>query len=219
MIAHKTLWFLITLVAAMTAAAIWRISLLPDWTQVPFVAGRNGPHNEHGIWFFVTPLCVLLMTGIALGTKWLVNGPQDAVQAHQRSNTLVLLGTAIVATLMQAFMIARSLGYGAQLDGEVVSRLVIIVVAILIILQGNALPKLPWITSRMPAFQLDAWQQTRARRFSGRASIAFGLVMIAAALLLDAGIIAPLVMGLVPLYLGALIWYSLKLKREPSASV
>jgi hypothetical protein len=216
MIANKTLWFLIALVIAMTAAAFWRLSLLPDWTQVPFVAGREGPHNEHGIWFFVTPLCVLLMIGIAYGSKWMVIGPQDALRAHQRSNKLVLLGTAIVAALTQAFMIARSLGYGASLDGDVISRLVIIVVAILVIVQGNSSPKLPWVSSRFPAFDLDAWQQTRVRRFSGRLSIVFGLVMIAVALLLDTDLIAPIVMALVPFYLGAIFWHAHKVKGEPS---
>jgi len=216
MIDRKTLWILWLFIAATAAAAIWRLSLLPDWTQVPFPAGRDGPHTEHGLWLFVTPLCILLMLALAWGTQRLVSGPDAAMQAHQRNSKLVLLGTGVIATLMQGFVIGRSLGYGNGVDGDVLSRGVIVLVAILIMIQGNSMPKLPWISSRFPAFDLDPWQQVRSRRFAGRMSIAFGLAMIAAALLLPVSIVPFLVMALALSYLGVIVWHALKVKREPS---
>jgi hypothetical protein len=213
MIDRKTLWILILLALAMTAAALWRLSLLPDWTQVPFM-GDRGPHTKHGLILFVPPLSLLFLIALACGTQWLVSGPDEAIQAHQRRNRLMLLGTGMLTLLGDAFLISRSLGYGGGLNGEVFSRAVIMVSAVLVMAQGNNMPKLPWISSRFGAFQLDPWQQVRARRFAGRLSIGYGLAMIAAAALLPVRVIPPIVIALTPLYLGAIIWRSVRLKRE-----
>jgi len=40
MIDRKTLWILLLLCLAMTAAAVWRLSLLPDWHHMPFSPPR-----------------------------------------------------------------------------------------------------------------------------------------------------------------------------------
>jgi len=216
MIDRKALWILLLLCLAMTAAAIWRLSLLPDWTHVPFMVGRNGPHTEHGLVLFVAPLSMLVMIAIAFGTKWLVSGPDEAIKTHQRRNRLTLVGTGVMGALMQSFIIGRSLGYGNSVDAEALSRAVIMVSAILVMIQGNNMPKLPWISSRFPAFQLDPWQSARARRFAGWLSIAYGLALIAAAALLPARAMAPIVMAFTPVYLGAIIWNCFRLKREAS---
>jgi hypothetical protein len=217
MIDRKTLWLLILLCLATTATAVWRLSLLPDWTRVPFTVGRSGPHIEHGLVLFVPPLSLLFMIGLAFATRWLVSGPEESVKIHQRRNRLALLGTGVMVTLMQFFIIGRSLDYGNGLNADAISRGVIIVSAILMMLQGNNMPKLPWISSRFPALQLDPWQSARAKRFAGRMSIGLGLIMIAVAALLPARIIGPAVMSAVPLYIGVIVWYSLRLKREPSS--
>jgi len=122
----------------------------------------------------------------------------------------------VITAMMQAFIIGRSLGYGNGVDAEALSRAVIMVSAILVIIQGNSMPKLPWISSRFAAFQLDPWQSARARRFAGWLSIAYGLAMIAAAALLPVRAIAPFVMAFTTVYVGAIVWNSFRLKREPS---
>ena len=115
MIDRKGLWILLLLIFAMTAAAIWRLSLAPDWTQVTFI-GAHGPHTKNGLILFLLPLCLLLASTIAVATKWLVLGPDEAIQVHQRRNRLMLLGTGMMVALMQAFMISRSLGYGLSVS-------------------------------------------------------------------------------------------------------
>lgn len=216
MIDRKTLWFMILVMLGMCAASFWRLSLAPDWAHVPFTGDNGLSHTRHGLVLFIGPLSLLLATGLVLASRWLVSGSPDAIAAYQRNNRLILRGTAVLGAAMHAFLISRSLGSGLSLNGEILSRLVIGASALMIMMQGNNLPKLPWVTSRFAAFQLDAWQSARLRRFSGFLSIAYGLAMIAAAALLPVRILPPLVMGLVPFYLGALIWTALRLKREPS---
>jgi hypothetical protein len=216
MIDRKTLWFLILLILAMTAAAIWRLSLLPDWTQVTFIGDDGRPHTKSGLFLFLGPLSLLFAAMLVLATRRLVTGSDEAIRAYQRSNRLVLWGTGVASALMQAFMIGRSLGLGINLSGETLARFVIGSTSVLIIMHGNNLPKLPWISSRFAAFQLDPWQSARLKRFSAWMSIAYGLGMIAATVLVPMRVLPPLVLVLCPVYLGAIIWNALRLKREPS---
>jgi hypothetical protein len=216
MIDRKTLWILLTLALAMTAAALWRISLLPDWTQVPFMLGRDGPRTQHGLWFFVPPLLVLSMIPFTYVMKWLITGPREAAQAHHRMGAQMLVLASLLAAASQFFQISSSLGHDFGLNGEMMGRATIVVMALLIIVHGNYMPKLPWVSSRFPAANLDAWQQARSQRFSGRLSIVYGLVMLGAAAFLDMSAVPVLVMAITPLYLGAIFWHAHSLKREPS---
>jgi hypothetical protein len=216
MIDRKTLWFMILAIAAMCAASFWRLGLAPDWAHVPFIGDNGRQHTKNGIVLFIGPLSLVLVVAVSFLARRLVSGSAEAIAAYQRNNRIVLLGTGVLGVLMHAFLISRSLGAGLGLNGQTLSRLVIGITGLLIMMQGNNLPKLPWVTSRCTAFQLDAWQSARLKRISGFASITYGLIMVAAAALVPVSTLAPLVMGLVPIYLGTLIWTALRLKREPS---
>ena len=215
MIDRKTLGILILLVLAMTATAIWRLSQLPDWTQVTF-PGPNGARTKHGLILFFIPACTLFMIAVPWAKKWLFTGPHDAIQAVQRSGRLVLLGTGAILAVSQAFMIARSMWLGLSVDAQMLSRGTLIVSAVLVIMRGNSLPKLPWLSARFPAHQLDAWQQARIRRFAGRLSIAYGLAMIAVAATLPVPTMVVAVLATAPAYVAVNAWYGHRLRREPS---
>ena len=215
MIDRKAFTILILLALAMAAAAVWRLSLLPDWTAVPFT-GPSGPFTRHGLVLFISPLSILFMLAIGWGTSRLVSGTEEAIAAYQRLNRNVMLGVSALTVLMHGYIISRSLGLAEALDGEVLARGTVVITAILVMIHGNALPKMPWLSSRIPSFQLDAWQSARSRRFAGWTSIVMSMAMIAAALLMPMKAVAPIVMGLSLVYLGAIIWYALKVKREPS---
>jgi hypothetical protein len=128
----------------------------------------------------------------------------------------MLLGTGVLSALAQSFMISRSLGYGLSVNGETLARAVIAAGGILLMTQGNNMPKLPWISSRFAAFQLDPWQFARSKRLAGRLSVAFGLAMMAAAILLPVRATPLIVLPLCLLYAGVIKWHAFRLKREPS---
>jgi len=215
MIDRKTLGILLALVAAMTAASLWRLSLLPDWTQLPFT-GAKEPYIRHGLVLFVTPLCILLVIGCVQGSKFLVTSPEASLTPYRRMNRLVLLGLTVVTALMHAYVIGRSLGHGLGLNPEMLSRGTIMICALLVIIQGNFLPKMPTVSARFRACQLDEWQQKRSRRFSGRLAVVYGLLIIAAAALLPTRALVPTVALLTPVYMGLIGWNLLRLKREPA---
>jgi hypothetical protein len=216
MIDRKTRWFLILLIAAMCAASFWRLSLAPDWTHVSFINDKGQSHTKNGLVLFIGPASLLLCLVLASVSRRLVSGSEEAIRAYQRANRLVLLGVGVLSGLMHVFMVSRSLGASLNLNGEILSRLVIGITAILVMMQGNRLPKLPWVTSRFKAFELDAWQSARLKRFSGRLSVAYGLALIVVAALVPTRAMGPLVMAIVPVYLGAIVWYCRRLKREKS---
>ena len=215
MIDRKVLWISVFFFVAMTAAAFWRLSLLADWTQVTF-PGPKGPHTRHGLILFLIPACMLFMIALAWGIKWLVSGPKEAIQVHARRQSLMLLGTGVLLIVAQTFMISRSLNHGLSVNGETLARGTLMVSAILLIMQGNIMPKLPWLSSRFSKRQPDPWQQMRVRRFAGLMSIAYGLIMIAAAALLPVLTAAITVLVLCPIHVAVILWYSFRLRREPS---
>jgi len=215
MIDRKALWILILLGLAMTAAAIWRLSLLPDWHHMPMLTPR-GLVVKNGLVLFVPPLSLLFTLAVVLAAKWLVTGPDEAIQARQRHSRLILLGTGMLTALAQTFIIGRSLGHSFGLNPEFFARAVLIVSAIMLTAYGNSMPKLPRVSKRIAAFDLDPWQSARSRRLAGRLTVAFGLFQIIAAVLLPVRAITPVVLVLALAYLGAIFSHVFWLKREPS---
>ena len=215
MIDRKALWILMLLFFAMTAAAIWRLSLLPDWTQLPIVTPR-GPSTRNGLVLFAPPLSLLFMIIIGLAMNWLFSGPDEAIQIRQRRSRLLLLGTGAMTALAQAVIISRSLHYGLWLNPENVARAVVAVGGILTMMHGNIVPKMPSVSKRIAALNLDAWQSARSRRLTGWMTVAFGLAMINAAVLLPLRAMAPTVLTLCVAYYCVFIWHFARLKRESS---
>ena len=66
---------------------------------------------------------------------------------------------------------------------------------------GNSIPKLPRVSKRIAAFNLDPWQSARSRRLAGRLTVAFGLFQVIAAVLLPVRAITPVIMVLCLVYL------------------
>ena len=215
MIDRKSLWILILLGLAMTAAAVWRLSLLADWHHMPMLTPK-GLVVKNGLMLFVPPLSLLFMLAVAFATKWLVTGPDQAIQARQRHSRLILLGTGVLTAFAQAFIIGRSLGHSFGLNPELFARAVLTVSAIMLTTYGNNIPKLPSVSKRIAAFNLDPWQSARSRRLAGRLTVAFGLFQVITAVLLPVRAITPIIMVLCLVYLGAIFSHVFLLKREPS---
>jgi hypothetical protein len=215
MIDRKGLWILVLLCLTMAAAAVWRLSLLPDWHHMPMMTPK-GLVTKNGLVLFAPPLSLLFMLVVAFATKWLVTGPDEAIEARQRHSRLILLGTAMLMALAQTFIIGRSLGHGFGFNPEILARAMLMASAMMLTTYGNSIPKLPRVSKRIAAFNLDPWQSARSRRLAGRLTVALGLFQIIAAMLLPVRAITPIVMVLCLAYFGAISWHVFWLKREPS---
>jgi hypothetical protein len=215
MIDRKALWFLILLCLAMTAAAVWRLSLLPDWTRMPMPTPR-GPITRSGLVLFAVPLSLLFTIAALAAPKWLASRPNEALAALYRRIRFVPIVSGVLLALLQVFLISRSLRHGLGLNPVAIARIVMAVNGVLVIMQGNIMPKLPRVPSRFAALNLDPWQAARSRRFAGRMTVAFGLVLIAGAFLLPLRAILVTVPMLTLAFCGVLIWNNVRVKREPS---
>ena len=214
MIDRKSLGILILLCLVMTAAAIWRFALLPDWHHMTVVT-PSGPRTRSSLFLFAPPLAMLFMIALACAMNWLVSGPKEALAARHRWSRPMLVGSGVMVTLMQAFMIARSLGHGLGLNPEAIARAMLAVTGSLMVMHGNIIPKLPRLSKRIAVFNLDPWQSARSLRFTGRMTVAFGLVMMVAAVLLPMRATVSTVLILTLGFYGAVLWYFVRLKREP----
>jgi len=215
MIDRKPLWFLILLCLAMTAAAVWRLSLLPDWTQMPMPTPK-GMVTRSGLVLFIPPVCLLFTIAALAAPKWLASRPNEALATLYRRIRPFPMAAGVLLALMQAFLISRSLGHSLGLNPVAIARIVMTVTGIMIIMQGNAMPKLPRVPSRFAALNLDPGQSARSRRFAGRITVALGFAEIAGAILLPLRAITVTVLILTLAFCGALIWNIVRVKREPS---
>jgi hypothetical protein len=215
MIDRKGLWILGLLCLAMTAAAIWRLSLLPDWTQMPMPSPK-GMVTKSGLVLFIQPLTLLFAITVFAVQKWLVTGPSEALAAWYRRTRLLPMVTGVCLALMQAFIISRSLGYGLGLDAQAMTRTIIVMTGVLVILLGNVRPKLPRLSKRFAMLDLDPWQSARNSRFAGQMTVVMGLAVVAAAVLLPLRAMTSTIFILWLGFCGAVIWHFVRLKREPS---
>jgi hypothetical protein len=156
------------------------------------------------------------MITIGLAMNWLFSGPDEAIQIRQRRSRLLLLGTGVMTALAQAVIISRSLHLGLWLNPATLARAVVGVGGILTVMYGNIVPKLPRVSKRFAALNLDPWQSARSRRVAGWMTVALGLAMITVAVLLPLRAMAPTALALCAAYYCVCIWHFTRLKREPS---
>lgn len=213
MIDRKALWISLFLVCAMIAAILWRLSLLPDWHHVP-ADGPGGSRTIPVFMIFAGPLAVLFSVAVLYVRKWLRSGPEEAMQHWRRSNGLILMFNAVMMALMQAFILARSLGALQSVDRLAVSHAAFLVSGIFLMVAGNALPKAPWLSMRFRP--LDPWQWNRHLRFGGKLMVGMGLFMAVGMPLLPEKMVPPVTIGLMLTMLAAGFWHRAWVKREPS---
>lgn len=213
---RKAFWISGLLLLAMTGATFWRLSLLPDWHHIP----ADGPASERTIslfWLFWVP-CGLLFTMAMLPVRrWLVSGSPEAMQAWRRYRGGFLIFYSAILSLMQAFILARSLGLAAEMDRLAAARFFLFVAGIAIMVLGNALPKMPFLTARLRFFRLDPWQWNRQLRFTGKLMVGMGLFLAIGLQLLPLTLWRPAIHGVFVAYLAALLWHRAMVKRQPSA--
>jgi len=220
MIDRKALWFAITVIIAMVGSTVWRLSLLPDWHMMP-LDGPNGTHRANSLIIFSQPLALTVATVNMYGRKWVLGDGTEAETPWRRWGTMFVVGFAVLLGSMQAFILASSLGY-VTMDWAVASRAAIAATGLLLMVAGNAFPKLPWVPARLRLLQLDPWQQKRHVRFSGKLLVALGLylVLIAIALplfkLLPRGMAYAVILIPAVMMAAAKYWHIAKLKREPA---
>ena len=217
MIDRKALWITILLVFAMIAANIWRLSLLPDWRHVPAEVAGN-MRIIPVFWTFLPPLLVLFMMGMFFALNWKFGpteaSPKEAMQSWRRHQGLALVFVAGMAALAQAFSLARSLGALQSVDRLTFSHVIFVAAGIFMMVFGNMLPKMPWLTERFRP--LDPWQWNRHRRFQGKLFVVLGLFYAVGMPLLPFKIIVPLAFGLPLMIVSVSLWHRAKVRRESS---
>jgi hypothetical protein len=213
MINRKALWICLLVLIAMIAADFWRLSLLPNWHHIP----AEGPGNSHTIpvlRLFSPVLAVLFTMGMLFSRKWLRSGPEEAVQPWRRWYGLLLLFNTVIAASAQAFILSRSLGALQSVDRQTFSHVVMVATGIFMVLVGNMLPKMPWLSTRFRP--LDPWQWNQHLRFGGKIMVVFGLFLAVGMPLLPAKMDLPAMLGLTLALLVVNYWHRAKVKREPS---
>ena len=169
------------LVAVMTAAALWRLSRLPDWSRLT-MAREDGTasHAASSAFLFICPAIVAFAAIRHALSMRRAQGKPEAVQAVRRFSATLLLAMALISALIQGIILGRSLGLA--LPYEAIARCFFVALGLLTALFGNRLPKLPWITSRHLPLNDAAIQ--KVRRLNGIVMVAMGLAFALAGALL-----------------------------------
>jgi hypothetical protein len=213
MIDRRALSISLLVLFAMIAADFWRLSLLPNWHHVP----TDGPGNTHTFPMFslFAPALALFFTiGLVSVRKWLRSGSEDALQPWRRWYGLLLLFNTVIAALAQAFVLARSLGALQSVDRQALSRVMMVAAGVFVMVFGNTLPKMPFLTARFGP--LDPWQWNRHLRFAGKIAVFLGLFLAVIMPQLSLKMVLPATVSLALAGMAANYWHRSKVKREPS---
>lgn len=182
MIRKHALTLVWILVAAMIAATLWRLSLLPDWSLVTMAREDGAPlRSASSVWLFLCPVILAFAAISHTRSMRLARGRPEAVQSVRTFSTTLLLAMALITTLMQGILLGRSLGMALPYDA--IARSLFVVLGLLTALFGNRLPKLPWVTSK--AVFLDDASLQKIRRINGAWMVAVGVVSALSGLLLQ----------------------------------
>jgi hypothetical protein len=210
MIDRKALWISLLVLFAMIAADFWRLSLLAHW-RLP--VGGPGSHNTvSGLVLFASPASLLLLLMTLPFIQWLAS-PKETLPSWRRWSGKWIVSWSILMTLMQAFVLARSLGL-ISLSGVSLARAVLVWIGIVLMMAGNAAPKAPSLPQRN-SFELDPWQKSRLLRFAGKLLFGVGLAFALGGVLLPLEYWRPVFLYLMLAALAAGIWHGIKLRHEP----
>lgn len=214
MIDRKAFWISVLVLVAMIAADFWRLSLLVDPHHFP----TNGPgsHAVPAVMVYIPVLSVLFTMVLVISRKLLRSGSEEAVQRWGRWLGLMLLFNTAISALAEAFMLARSLGALQYVNPLIVSHAVFVATGIFMMVIGNMVPKLPWLSQRFSRYQLDPWQWNRLLRFGGKVMVGLGLFFAVVMPLLPFMMIVPAALGVTLATLATNYWYRAKVRREPS---
>jgi hypothetical protein len=202
MIDRKAFWISGALVAAMLAAALWRVTQLADWTQWPH-HGSAPLWLTSTAWLLVAPGEVVLSM-ILLATRMRkVDAPDKTLQPWRKWGGSYLVAISVIMTLLQAFIIAGSLRLLAPIAPVLFLRGMFIVSGLLLAVMSNGLPKLPWLPSRFALTEIGPDKGAKLLRFRGQMGFLFGLGAIIAGLL-PLSMMRPAVISMA--IAGALVW-------------
>jgi hypothetical protein len=153
--------------------------------------------------------------GVIFSRKWLRSGTEEAVRPWRRWYGQMLLFNTVVIALAQAFNLARSLGALQSVNRLTLAHGIVVVTGIFMMLAGNMLPKMPWLSARFRPFRLDPWQWNRQMRFVGKLMVGMGLFLTLVLLLLPQRMAFPALAGTWLIAMIASLWHRAKVKREP----
>jgi hypothetical protein len=215
MINRKAVLISTLFVIVMVAMAIWRLSLLPDWTLFTYTGVGATRHHNYWTGLFQPPSWLILFMGILAISGWNKHGPREAVDAWRNWYSFLLISFGVIVTAIEFLTIGRSLGVTANLDPIAVDRAEIALLGLLIMATGNHLPKLPWLQSRIALLRLTPVQGENYLRVRGRLTVATGIAVVISASVMSVKFVFPAIAAVTFGCIGIGIFCRAQLRRQP----
>jgi hypothetical protein len=204
MIDRKAFWISSAFVAAMLAAALWRVTQLADWTQWPHRGAGNAPlWLTSSAWLLIAPGVVVIIAIMLKMQARMFEASDEALRPWKRWGGSYLVAISVIMALLQAFIITGSLGLLTPIAPVMFLRGMFVVSGLLLVVMSNGLPKLPWLPSRFALADADADQGAKSLRVRGWLGVLFGLGAIVTGLL-PLGMMQPAVVAVA--IAGAVVW-------------
>ena len=188
------------LVAAMLAAAAWRVSLLPDWTEL-YVRPGAPRWLTSSAWLLSSPAIVAFMMAWLAWPMRRSEAPDEVTRPWNEWAGFYLVVYGAIMALLQAFVIANSLHLLTPANpahfAVLFVRGMFIVAGLLLMAMSNGLPKLPWLPSRYALVAIDPDRGARLLRLRGQLGFLFGLIAVLIGLFVPLAAMQPVILSLV----------------------
>ena len=178
MIDRKASLISCALLVLMLAATAWRLALLSDWTHFPAFLPDKTAVMRSSFWLLVAPLCLVFVGGTLALNKRRVKESPDAIHSWTRWGSSLLIIYGVICAALQFFILARSLGLALAINPTNFGRAALVLLACLIVVSANYMPKLPLVQSRFTMLNLDPARGAQFVRFSARMLVLAGIAII-----------------------------------------
>lgn len=204
MIDRKAFRIFLLLLVAMVAGAAWLLSL-PDWRSP-----AGGHDVVEGLTLFLMPACLLLFLVSPL-IQWLLS-PGETRPSLKRLNGKVIVAWAVFWTVLQAFILARSLDL-VTLSNLGIARGGSVMIGVIFMIFGNFVPKTP-VPSRGDGPPADSWRTSRQLRLLGKLFVGLGLAFVLGGILLPLRYWEPVFLSLMLAAFAAAIAHGIGVRHE-----
>ena len=170
MIDRKTFWISRCAFVGMPCwrRAAWRVSLLADWTHLPrYGEGGVALSPASSVWLLVSPGVVVLSMILLTMQAGMADASDEALRPWKKWSGSYLVAISAIMTLLQAFIIAGSLGLLAPMAPVLFLRGMFIVSGLLLAVMSNGLPEHPGSPSVSRSAAIEPDQGAKSLRVRG----------------------------------------------------
>lgn len=216
MIDRRILLIAGSFMTVMLGLALWRVSLLSDWTMLPRFDSNGAAQAPVPVRkLFMLPGALILMLLLQAAQRLRSRASEEKLKVWRDRNVFITVAMGFMLLMLEVQVLLRSFPASSFFLPADAMRFFLVVWGLLMIAISNGSPKLPWVQTLFVIPKLDDAAGARYLRIMGYVGVAVGLTVTIAALTVPMNLVLPLLntAAIGSLLVGFVLQFLLKRKQ------